>query len=93
MKVTKSIIDKYHFTILIIIKSMYQKIKKNRYNNLSKKEKDNKAIHVKNWHNNLPEDKKNIKRAYVKNRYRSMRDDKMLELKNIKKSIKKNIEK
>ena len=72
---------------------MYQKIKKNRYNNLSKEEEDNKAIHVKNWHNNLPEDKKNIKRAYVKNRYRSMPDDKMLELKNIKKSIKKNIEK
>ena len=68
---------------------MYQKIKKNRYNNLSKKEKDNKAIHVKNWHNNLPEDKKNIKRAYVKNRYRSMSDDKMLELKKYQKEYQK----
>ena len=66
MKVTKGIIDKYHVTIIIIINSMYQNIKKNRYNNLSKEEKDNKAIYAKNWYNNLPEDKKNIKGAYAK---------------------------
>ena len=33
---------------------------RNRYNNLSKEEKDKKAIYAKNWYNNLPEDKKNI---------------------------------
>ena len=58
MKVIKSIIKKYHVTIIMIIKSMYQNIKKNRYSNLSKKEKDEKAIYAKNWYNNLPEDKK-----------------------------------
>ena len=31
---------------------------KNKYNNLSKEEKDERAIYPKNWYNNLPEDKK-----------------------------------
>ena len=93
MKVTKNIIKKYHVTIIIIIKSMYQNIKKNRYSNLSKEEKDEKAIYAKNWYNNLPEDKKNMKRAYAKNRYHSMSDDQMLELKAYQKEYQKNIEK
>ena len=79
MKVIKSIIKKYHVTIIMIIKSMYQNIKKNRYSNLSKKEKDEKAIYAKNWYNNLTEE--NIDRAYAKNSYHSMHDNKMLELK------------
>ena len=31
---------------------------KNRYDDLSKKEKDERTIYAKNWYNNLPEDKK-----------------------------------
>ena len=50
---------------------------KNKYDNLSKEQKDARALYVKNWYNNLTEDKKNIKREYAKNRYRSLPDDKM----------------
>ena len=54
----KSIIKKQQVTIIKIIKSIYQNIKKNIYNNLSKEEKKEKAIYAKNWYNNLSEDKK-----------------------------------
>ena len=82
MKVRKSIIEKKPVTYIIIIKSMYQNIKKSRYKDLSKKKKkDERDIYVKNWHNNLPEGKKNIKRAYARNKYHSMPDDKMLQFK------------
>ena len=62
---------------------------KNKYSNLSKEEKDERAIHPKNWYNNLPEDKKIIKRAYAKNRYHCMPDDKMLKLKEYQKDYQK----
>ena len=36
---------------------------KNKYSNLSKEEKDERAIYPKNWYNNLPEDKKKYKKS------------------------------
>ena len=36
---------------------------KNRYNNLSKEEKDERAIYARNWYNNLPEDIKQYKKS------------------------------
>ena len=58
---------------------------KNKYDDLSKEEKDANALYGINWYNNLTEDKKNIKREYAKNRYHSLPNDKMLQLKERKK--------
>ena len=63
---------------------------KNKYNNLSKEEKDKKAIYVKNWYNNLAEDKENIKREYSKNRYQCMSSDEKLKLKEYQRKLSKN---
>ena len=66
---------------------------KNKYDNLSKEQKDTWAFYVKNWDNNLTDDKKNIKREYARNRYRSLPDDRMLKLNKYQKEYQKNIEK
>ena len=89
MKVTKSIIEKQRVTYYHNNKEHVLEYQKNRYNDLSKKKKDERAIYAKNWYNNLPEDKKNIKRAYARNKYHSMPYDKMLEFKTYQKKYQK----
>ena len=69
------------------------KYPKEKYNSLSKEEKDKKFLYAKNRYNNLPEDKKNIIKVQVKNRYYSVSDDKMLKHKEYQKKYPKNIEK
>ena len=60
------------------------KYQREKYNSLSKKEKDERAIYAKNWYNSLPEDVKNIKRAYSRNKYH-MSNDEMLKHKEYQK--------
>ena len=60
------------------------KYQRGKYNSLSKKEKDERAIYAKNWYNSLPEDVKNIKRAYSRNKY-DMSNDGMLKHKEYQK--------
>ena len=61
------------------------KYHKEKYNSLSKEEKDKKLLYAKNRYNNLPEDKKNIIKVQVKNRYYAMSGDKMLKHKEYQK--------
>ena len=65
------------------------KYHKEKYNSLSKEEKDKKFLYAKNRYNNLPEDKKNIIKAQVKNKYYTMSDDKMLKHKEYQKEYQK----
>ena len=60
-----------------------------KYNSLSKEEKDERAIYAKNRYNNLHEDKKNIIRAYARNKYHSMPNDKVLKHKEYQKEYRK----
>ena len=62
---------------------------KDKYNSLSKEEKDQRAIYAINWCNNLSKDKKSIKRANARKRYHSMSDDKMLKHKEYQKEYQK----
>ena len=69
------------------------KYHKEKYNSLSKEEKDKKLLYAKNRYNNLPEHKKDIIKVQVKNRCYTVSDDKMLKHKEYQKEYQKNIEK
>ena len=58
VSIAKTSRDYYHNNKEYVLE--YQK---NRYDNLTKEEKDEKAIYAKNWYNNLPEDKKKYKKS------------------------------
>ena len=65
------------------------KYQREKYNSLSKKEKDERSIYAKSWYNSLPENVKNIKRAYSRNKYHSMSNDEMLKHKEYQKEYQK----